>query len=327
MKIAVTGATGHLGGIIIRELNQQGYAIRALVRGTPPDQYDGILIDWVQGDLHDIEALEKLTEDCFGLIHSAGLISIHGDQGGQVRRTNVEGTRHVMEAAQHSGVKRVIHVSSIQAYKQLPVDKLLDEQREKTSDRAFHYDRSKRDGEAIALSFADDKMDVLVVNPTSIIAPYDFKPSKMGEAILRMCSGQLPFVLNGGIDCCDGRDVAHAIVNGLKVGRSGESYLLGGQWISLSALAQYVSHTTGIKINPKPLPTILARIGLPFVLLMGWLKKEEPLYTTEAIDTVAKSNRHISSAKAILELNYSPRPFEQTIHDVCRWFTENGYLA
>jgi dihydroflavonol-4-reductase len=326
MKVAITGATGHLGGVIVRELNHRQHLVKALTRTADPIGFEEIPVEWIIGDLQDKEALSKMMDSCDTVIHSAGLISIDGDQGGLVPLVNIEGTRNIMEAAKSTGIKRVVHISSIQAYQQTPSNEILDESRPKTSDHSFAYDRSKRDGENIALSYASDHMEVIVVNPTSIVGPYDFKPSKLGHAIIQMGKGQMPFVLKGGTDYCDVRDLAHAIVNALSMGKSGESYLLSGKWYSLKELARMVGHVRSEEINPTALPTVFAWMGLPFTALTAWIKKEEPLITREAIVAVTEGNRKISSEKAQRELQYNPRPLEETIRDVCDWFKKNGYL-
>ncbi len=326
MKVSITGATGHLGGVIARELHHRQYDIKALLRSEVPDNFQEIPIEWVKGDLQNKEALSKLMDTCDAVIHSAGLISIHGDQGGKVPLTNVEGTRNIMDAAKAAGVNRVIYISSIQAYQQKPSNEILDENRPKATDQSFAYDRSKRDGENIALSYVSNEMEVIVVNPTTIVGPFDYKPSKLGQAIIQIYSGKLPFVLNGGTDYCDVRDLAHAIVNGLTMGRSGESYLLGGKWHSLKELAKTIEACTGKKIKVTSLPTIFAWIGLPFEAITARIKNKEPIMSREAIVAVTDGNRHISSAKARNELQYKTRPLHESIKDLCDWFKKNGYL-
>jgi dihydroflavonol-4-reductase len=266
-------------------------------------------------------------ESCDAVIHSAALISIHGDPNGDVYRTNVEGTRNIMEAAKRTGVNRVIHISSIHAFHQLPANELLDEQRAKVSKDAFAYDRSKKEGEEIALSYASSTMDVLIINPTSIIGPFDDKPSKMGKVLIDLCNGKLPFVFKGGFDFCDVRDVSKAIVNGLTMGRSDQSYLLSGRWHSFQTLAVYLSKASGRKIRTRVLPPFLGWAGLPFVQWYGQLKKQEPLYTNEALVAITDGNRHINSDKAKQELHYTPRPLEETVRDTYEWFLKKGYLG
>ena len=327
MKVAITGATGHIGGVIVRELLHRGHAVKVLVRGNDNKSLNELDVEKVQGDLHDDHALQKLMESCDALIHAAALISIDGDMKGLVYRTNVVGTRQVMEAAKAAGVKRVIHISSVHAYAQHPLDAIFDERRAPAGDNTFAYDRSKRDGQALALSYASAEMEILVVNPTSVVGPYDFKPSKLGQAIINMSTGKLPFVFKGGFDFCDGRDVAHAIVNALTMGRSGEAYLLGGGWCSLSEFGQILSEVSTYKNKPIALPTTLGWIGLPFIYALARMTSSEPLYTNEALVAVSEGHRHINCMKAKTELHYTSRPLRESLTDTWAWFRENGYLG
>jgi dihydroflavonol-4-reductase len=327
MKIALTGATGHLGAAVLQELFRENHSVKVLLRQNDTRFSEGIPVEIVKGDLHDETALQELMCNCDALIHCAAFISVNGDPQGLVHRTNVEGTKNVMLAAKRSGIKRVIHISSIHAYKQRPPHEMLDEKREPVNEKAFAYDRSKKSGQEIALSMNSDGMEVLVMNPTSIIGPYDFKPSKMGKVILDLYSGRLPFVFDGGFDFCDCRDVAKAIVHGLRSGTPGENYLLPGKWYSLSQLVKLFSKVSGKKIKVFALPSFIGKAGLPFVKSIAYLKKQEPLYTIEALEALFAGNRNISSAKAMRELDYTIRPFEETLRDTFIWFQNKGYLV
>ena len=192
--------------------------------------------------------------------------------------------------------------------------------------KVFAYDRSKHAGKKIALSANNHGMEVLVMHPTSIIGPYDFKPSLMGNVIIEMYKGRLPFIFNGGFDFCDCRDVANAIVNATTMGKPGEAYLLGGKWHSLKQLVQFLSTASSKKINPVALSLFTAKLGLPVIKLIAAIKKKEPLYTVEALDALFTGNQFISSEKARAALNYTNRPFEETIHDTFSWFKNNSYL-
>jgi dihydroflavonol-4-reductase len=327
MKAAVTGATGHLGGALLRELYKRDYAIRALVREEPKDWFDAMPFEFVKGDLDNRKALMELMTSCDYLIHAAGLISIHGDQDGLVHKTNVDGVKTVMEIAKACGIKRVIHISSIHAYQQKPKYDLLDEHRQKASTNSYAYDCSKREGEEIALSFASDEMEVLVMNPTSLIGPFDFKPSRTGKFIINLYRGKLPFLFKGGFDFCDVRDISDAVVNSLTMGRSGESYLLNNKWNSLAFIAKLISNLSRKKIKPLVLPPFIGWLGLPLIYFHGWLTKTEPIYTNEALIAISDGNRNISSEKARRELNFKARPIEETIRDTYEWFLKNGYLG
>lgn len=326
MKIALTGAAGHLGAALLQELNNRKIAVKALVRDSDTRSCFGLAVEIVTGDMMHHGVLADLMKDCDVVIHSAALISVNGDPKGLVQLTNVEGTRLAIDNALQAGVKRFIHISSIHAFQQKPSLEILDEQRTPVTENGFAYDRSKQAGKEIALAANNKGMEVLVMHPTSIIGPYDFKPSLMGKVIIDLYKGRLPFIFNGGFDFCDCRDVANAIVNATTMGDPGESYLLGGKWHSLKQLAQFLSAASSKKINPVALSLFTAKLGLPLIKLLAAIKREEPLYTVEALDALFTGNRLISSDKAKAELNYTTRPFEETIHDTYYWFKNKGYL-
>ena len=325
MKVALTGAAGHLGAALLQELTTRNIPVKALIRGDNTISCKDLPVEIIKGDMMQPEALQRLMQDCDVVIHCAALISVNGDPKGLVHKTNVEGTQLVVDIAQQSGIKRFIQISSIHAFKQQPSLEVLDEQRQHVDEKAFAYDRSKLAGQKIALA-ANNKMEILVIHPTSIIGPYDFKPSLMGQVIIDMYNGRLPFIFNGGFDFCDCRDVAHAIANATSMGEPGQAYLLGGKWHSIKQLAKFLSTTSSKKINPFALPHTAARLGLPIVKLIGTLQKKEPLYTIEALEALFTGNRFISSEKAKAALGYTNRPLEETIQDTFHWFINNGYL-
>jgi dihydroflavonol-4-reductase len=203
MNIALTGATGHLGAAVLQELFRKNHLVKALMRYDDNRTIEDLSVQIVKGDLQDENALQELMSNCDALIHCAAFISVNGDPKGIVHQTNVEGVRKVMIAAKRSGIKRVVYISSIHAYKQRPANEMLDEKRETVDEKAFAYDHSKKMGQEIALAMNGNGMEVMVMNPTSIIGPYDYKPSKMGKVILDLYSGRLPFVFAGGFDFCD----------------------------------------------------------------------------------------------------------------------------
>jgi dihydroflavonol-4-reductase len=326
MKIAITGASGHLGSALVHELVKKHCEIKALVKDDARS-LEGLPVEIIPGDVLHAATLQNLMRGSDALIHCAAVISVNGDPGGIVHRTNVEGTKLVMEVAKLSGIKRVIHISSIHAYEQTPSFETLDECRKMVNEKAFAYDRSKKAGQEIALSMNQRGMEVLVMNPTSIVGPFDFKPSKIGKVIIDLYTGRLPFIIDGGFDFCDCRDVADAIVNGLTMGMPGENYLLSGKWHSLKQLAAMLSVVSGKKIKPFAFSPIAGNAGLPLVKSIAFITNKEPLYTKEALEALFKGNRCISSAKAIKELNYSVRPFEETVRDGFHWFQNKGYLV
>jgi len=326
MKVALTGAAGHLGAALLQELCKRNIPVKALIRENDTRSCQGLPVEIVKGDLLHHGVLRSLMQDCDTVIHCAALISVNGDRNGLVQITNVKGTASVIENALNAGIKRCIHISSIHTFQQKPSMELLDEHRIPIDEKGFAYERSKLAGQKIALAANERGMEVLVMHPTSIVGPYDHKPSLMGKAIIDLYKGKLPFIFNGGFDFCDCRDVANAIVNSITMGRPGESYLLGGKWYSLKQLVQLLSVIGGKRITVMALPAFLAKAGLPVVKALAAIQKKEPLYTAEALDALFNGNHFISSAKAINELNYSIRPFEETLADTIHWFKNKSYL-
>lgn len=326
MKVAITGASGQLGSSVLLELLRRDYALKALVR-KDTRSLEGLPVEKIKGDLLDPASLVALLKDCETLIHCAAIVPVHGDTAQKVAAVNVDGTRQLMQISRDAGIRRVVHISSVQVYQQEPVLEMMDETRGPVQDKTFIYHCSKRKGEETALSFHQPgSMEVIVMQPTAVMGPYDYKPSKMGKALMDLYRGKLPFIFDGGFDFCDARDLAVAIVNALTMGRPGEKYLLGGQWYPLKELAQIMSTVTGKKIKPYILPYMLGRTGLPFIQLLGTLQKKDPLYTREVLAALFGGNRCISSKKAMQELDYRTRPLEETLSDTLQWFRQMGYL-
>lgn len=326
MKVALTGATGHVGAALLQELSNRNIAVKALVRGSDTRTCAGLPVEIIKGDLADTGALALLMQDCDAVIHCAAVISVNGDPNGLMQQTNITGTQTVVDCALLAGIKRFIHISSIHAFKQQPENDVLDETAAPADETSYAYGRSKYTSQQIALAANNRGMEVLVINPTSIIGPYDFKPSLMGQAIIDLYKGRLPFIFNGGFNYCDSRDVAHAIVNALTMGKPGEVYLVGGEWHRLKELTKTLSIVSSKKVQPFALSLFAGKLGLPIIKLLAAVTCKEPLYTNEVLDALFKDNRNISSNKAKAALNYSSRPFEETMHDTFHWFKNNGYL-
>jgi dihydroflavonol-4-reductase len=325
MTVAVTGGSGHLGGNLVRALLAQGREVRALMR-EDTRAVDGLPIQLVRGDVRDEKSLHKAFRGVEIVFHLAARISVIGEEGGLVRETNVQGVANVASACLACGVKRLIHVSSIHARDQAPLDEPLDETRSPAERKEYPaYDRSKAAGEKKILEAVEKGLDAVLVCPTAILGPYDFKPSRMGQVLLDLHHRRLPALVEGGFDWVDARDVAAGALAAEKLGRSGEKYLLSGHWLSIADLARLVEKNTGVKTPRWTSPMWLARFGAPFALTFSRLTGRTPLFTPESLWAL-RANKQVCRTKAEKELGYSPRPLEETISDAFRWFSENGRL-
>lgn len=326
MKIAVTGASGRIGNVVVRQLLEAGHELRILQR-RDSKALAGLPLERIFGDLFDPSALSGLTRDCEVLIHLAALISVQGGLAGKVHQVNMEGTRLALEAAQNQGLRRAICFSSIHAFSQLPQDLVLDETRPLAFHSAMAYDRSKAAALAFAQAFAaKNSLEVIALCPTSVIGPFDFGPSLSGQMFLDFYRQKIPMLAPGGFDWCDVRDIAAAAVSALHGARSGEAYLLPGHYATLPEIAAIVRHITGKATPTRVAPNALLRLGIPFIQALAKITGKHPLYTKEALDTLRDGAKQISGEKARYELGYSARSLETTIADTYEWFKQNGYL-
>lgn len=324
MKIAITGATGHIGFSVLSLLLSRGFKVKALVNSS---HFFSELseVEIINGNLFDTIALQKLVAGCDIVIHSAAKISMNSNSDASVYVTNFTGTKNIFNAAAEAGVKRFIHVSSIHAYSQLPADVMLDESRPYCNNKAAQYDQSKRDAQQFVLQ-QKTEMEVVVINPTSVAGPPDYRPSLFGKAIMDIYNGKIPMLIKGGFDFCDVRDVANAIVTAIEKGRNGEAYLLGGKWYSMTEIYQMVMGYKGEKSSISALPGWIGYVGLPFIKIQSWLKNEKPLYTKESLEALLHGNQLINYDKAKQELNYRCRPFAVTVTDMLNGFKLSGQL-
>jgi dihydroflavonol-4-reductase len=325
LKVAVTGASGHVGSNLIRALIKQGHHVKALFYKDSRG-FNGLEIETIKGDLMDKNSLHQLFDDCEIVFHLAAQISISGDKSGHVFNTNVKGTENVVNVCKDIGIKRLIHFSSIHALSQFPLNQVLDESRFMVKDSKLKYDYSKALSELVVLDAVKDGLDAVILNPTSIVGPYDFKPSLVGSAILRIFNRQLPALVPGGYDWVDVRDVADAAISAMNMGRSGERYIISGGWKSLLELGNIIKNQIHIEPPKVFLPTWIAYLGLPFLNVFAHLTKSSALYTKDSLYILGHNNKLISNAKACKELNYHPRPIETTLLDSYNWFKENNYL-
>jgi dihydroflavonol-4-reductase len=324
IKVAVTGASGHVGTNLCRLLTDRGYKVRALIHNQS-EGLDDMDIDFVPGDVTSESDLRRLCEGCSVVFHLAACISIR-QKDRRCMAVNAGSCASLLVAARSAGVRRIIHFSSIHAFSQKPHEGILDEERDLETESSVSYNRSKALGQKIMTEGSSANPEVIVLNPTAILGPNDFQPSLLGNAVIRFYKGENPSLIPGGYDWVDVRDVCSAAINAIDNGVPGECYLLSGSWKSLKDMANAVEKLGGHKAPRLTLPWWLAHIGAVVLNMHATVTGRVPLYTSMSLDTLKESHRNISSAKAARDLGYSSRPFEETMADTIRWFRENNYI-
>lgn len=320
--VAVTGASGFVGGVLVRMLLEEGRAVRALdVHRGPALQ--GLDVEFVEADVTDPQGFGTALDGVGSVFHLVARISIVGDPDGTVRAVNVDGAGNVARAAREAGVRRYLHCSSIHAY-DLDVEGVIDE----ASPRSIRadlpaYDRSKYAGEERVRAEIDQGLDAVIVNPSGIIGPHDHAPSRMGHVLRSLFAGAVPLSVSGAFDWVDVRDVARGMLAAEASGRTGQNYLLPGHRVTVAGMAEACAEVAGRRPPRITLPMWMAEIVAPLGEWQARRAGEEPLFTKEALHAL-RSDPDVSGAKAAVELGYEPRSFESTVEDTFAWFRDRS---
>jgi dihydroflavonol-4-reductase len=325
MKIGITGASGHVGANLIRRLSTEDHELRVL-QHNHDEAYDAIRMEIVKGALDDQESLDKFCEGQDVIFHLAAKISIGNNSYDSIYSVNVTGTKNLVKASKKAGVKRFIHFSSIDALEHAPLDVELDEKRPLRTNSKVAYESTKAIGEEWVKSQKEDDFEVIVLNPTAIIGPNDFKPSFTGDFMIQIYNRKLPGLIPGGYNWVDVRDVCEAAKNAIYQGQSGESYILSGHYKSAVDFVALVGQVTDRKTKVPVFPIWMAKLSLPFVFILSKISGKDPIFTRQSLEIIQKGNKNISCQKAKKELGYTPRPLAETIKDSINWFKENKYI-
>jgi dihydroflavonol-4-reductase len=319
--IVITGASGLVGGNLVRALLAQGRPVRALVHHDRR-ALQGLDVETASADLTDPASLAQAFRGAQVVYHLAGSISIRMDSWDELQRVNVAGTGNVIAACLRCGVEKLVYFSSIHAYRQEPFDLPLDEDRPLLSDeRLPPYERSKAAAERLVRQAPERGLDSVIIIPTAILGPYDFRPSYLGQALQMLAGRRIPALVRGGYDWVDVRDVVQGAIQAERLGRGGSRYILSGHWHALRELAQVTAEISGQSAPRLVVPIWLAELFQPLMAGLARINDSQPLYT-QAMLNALRSNRQVNHTRATKDLAYAPRPFEQTLRDTLGWFSE-----
>jgi len=325
----VTGATGFVGSAVARALGARGYQIRVLVRSTSNRRnLDGFQAEIVFGDINDPVAVARAVAGCQYVIHLAADYRIWAPRPALMLRTNVEGTTGLMRAAKAAGVERIVHCSSVAALGYNRDGSPADEDTPVNIKRiAGAYKRSKYLGEqAVRKLIREEGVPAVIVNPSAPVGIRDIKPTPTGRMIVDAANGRIPAYMNTGLNLVRVEDVAIGHVLALERGRIGEGYILGGEDLSLRAILTMITQEAGRKPpSIKVSPTLMWPVAWADELIAR-VFNTEPRVTRDHL-RMARHRMYFSSAKAMRELGYVPRPVRPAIKEAIAWFLANNMVS
>ena len=328
VKAFVTGATGFVGSHVAQLLSAQGADLRLLVRSSSrTENIADLKAERVIGDLRDPDSLKHAMQGCEFVFHVAADYRLWVRHPQEMYRSNVEGTRGLIRAAQESGVRRLIYTSSVATMGFTTMGHVADETSPvKLQDMVGHYKRSKFMAEEIALEAGRNGGKVVVVNPTTPVGEQDLKPTPTGRIIVDFLKRKFPAYVDTGLNLVDVKEVARGHLLAMEKARPGERYILGGENLTLKQILDKLSALTGL---PSPRMRVPHAVALGFAALdqffTGTIMRKEPRATIDAV-RMGRKKMFASSAKAERELGYRVVAVEDALQRAISWFQSHGYV-
>lgn len=328
MTTLVTGATGHIGANLVRALLTGGARVRVLLQpGAGDAAVAGLDVERADGDLRDAAALAAALDGCDRLYHLAALIKLRNRDRREIFEVNVLGTRNVLAAARRAGVRRAVHCSSFGAVGFNPAGASDEECLLDPFTCPLDYELCKALAELEALRACVAGLEVVIVNPSATIGPFDFGPSSFGRTVLRLVRGELRAYVPGRFDFVPVEDVVAGHLLAMQRGRPGERYLLTGRATTLDEVIGWVGAMTGVRRPPLRLPYRLVR---PALVAKDWLEsrlapRRDPVFTAQTAHILTLGKRG-DNAKARRELGLQPTSVEQALWRALAWYRDRGWF-
>jgi dihydroflavonol-4-reductase len=325
-SILVTGASGFVGSAVANSLRHAGYRVRVLVRPSSPRANIHPNDEIILGDLLDPASVAVALKGARYLVHVAADYRLWAPSSDAMMRTNVEGTRILMEEALRAGVERIVYTSSVATF-DLRGGGLANETLPMPANEAIGaYKRSKIVAENLVSEMVKTRrLPAVIVNPSTPIGPRDVRPTPTGRIVIEAASGRMPAFVETGLNLVHVDDVAAGHLTALHRGRVGERYILGGENITLRQMLADIAEIVGRRPPFLRLPRA-AIYPLAFgAEMLAHVTGKQPFATVDGL-RMSRYHMHFDDAKARAELGYTSRPYREALTEAIQWFVESGYM-
>jgi dihydroflavonol-4-reductase len=328
VKVLVTGGTGFVGSHLVRALQARGFEVRCLVRHEGPAlALNGVRVERVVGDLRDAESVRRAVRGCEIVYHCAADYRLYVPDARAMYESNVQGTRHVLQAAADCSVRRVVYTSTVGALGLRRDGQAADEGTPVSAgDMVGPYKRTKYQAQQVAEEWAGRGLPVVIVNPSTPVGERDVKPTATGQMIVDFLRGRMRAYVDTGLNLIDVRDVAQGHILAAERGRVGEKYILGHRNMSLQEIFRVLAGLSG---KPEPRLRLPHWVPLAFSAVdTSWarLTRGQPRVAFDAV-RLSRHTMFFDSGKALRELGLPQSPVEDALGRAAAWFGESGYLA
>ena len=327
--ILVTGAAGHLGANLVRRLLTEGAPLRVLLRADDDrDTVAGLPVQTVMGDLCDASGMRAAVAGCTEVYHCAAEVSTVNRGHASLFASNVLGTRTVLRAAADAGVRKVVVTGSFSATGHMPGQPSNEDVPFNPLERHLPYGHTKAAVEHECLKACAAGLPVVIAVSTAILGPWDFRPSRMGQVLIRFAQGRLLAYVPGGFEFVAADDIVQGHILAMRHGRPGRKYIFATHYMTFDELIDLFARVTGQTMRPRRLPAWLMTMaaGVAERVLPAVAPRREQLLTTAAI-RILSQGRRADTRRAREELGFSPGSIEAAVRSAYAWFLARGLVT